>query len=113
MVIGGGIAGLSAAWELSGGANGPNDATPRIELIEDRDVVGGSLATGEFAGRTIDLGADGFLARRPKPSSSHENWDATINSSQSTRAARRSGYVGRSMNCPPDSCSEYPLHQVN
>jgi protoporphyrinogen/coproporphyrinogen III oxidase len=66
VVVGGGIAGLSAAWELSGGAAGPNDATPRVELIEDRSVVGGSLATSEFAGRTIDLGADGFLARRPE-----------------------------------------------
>jgi oxygen-dependent protoporphyrinogen oxidase len=64
VVVGGGISGLSAAWELSGGDDGPVDTTPRIEVIEDRAVVGGSLATAEFAGRTIDLGADGFLARR-------------------------------------------------
>jgi protoporphyrinogen/coproporphyrinogen III oxidase len=66
VVVGGGIAGLSAAWELTGGVNGPTDATPRVEVIEDRSVVGGSLATSEFAGRTVDLGADGFLARRPE-----------------------------------------------
>jgi oxygen-dependent protoporphyrinogen oxidase len=66
VVVGGGVAGLSAAWELSGGATGPHDTTPRIELIEDQSVVGGSLATTEFGGRTIDLGADGFLARRPE-----------------------------------------------
>ena len=66
VVIGGGISGLSAAWELSGGARGPGDATPRIELIEDGAVVGGSLATTQFGDRTIDLGADGFLARRPE-----------------------------------------------
>ncbi|HXC18625.1 MAG TPA: protoporphyrinogen oxidase [Acidimicrobiales bacterium] len=66
VVVGGGISGLSAAWELSGGAQGPNDTTPRIELIEFGAVVGGSLATTEFSGRTIDLGADGFLARRPE-----------------------------------------------
>jgi protoporphyrinogen/coproporphyrinogen III oxidase len=66
VVVGGGISGLSAAWELSGGANGPNDATPRVELIEDGPIVGGSLATTQFADRTIDLGADGFLARRPE-----------------------------------------------
>lgn len=66
VVVGGGISGLSAAWELSGGANGPGDTTPRVELIEDGAVVGGSLATTQFAGRTIDLGADGFLARRPE-----------------------------------------------
>jgi oxygen-dependent protoporphyrinogen oxidase len=64
VVVGGGISGLSAAWELSGGADGPGEGTPRIELIEDGAVVGGSLATTRFAGRTIDLGADGFLARR-------------------------------------------------
>jgi len=66
VVVGGGISGLSAAWELSGGADGPNDATPRIELIDVGAVVGGSLATTRFADRTIDLGADGFLARRPE-----------------------------------------------
>lgn len=66
VVVGGGISGLSAAWELSGGAHGPDDDTPRIEVIEEGAVVGGSLATTEFAGRTIDLGADGFLARRPE-----------------------------------------------
>jgi oxygen-dependent protoporphyrinogen oxidase len=66
VVVGGGISGLSAAWELSGGADGPDNTTPRIEVIEDRSLVGGSLATANFANRTIDLGADGFLARRPE-----------------------------------------------
>src|SRR5664280_1264556 len=66
VVVGGGISGLAAAWELSGGANGPTSSTPRIELIETRSRFGGVLATTEFAGRTIDLGADGFLARRPE-----------------------------------------------
>lgn len=66
VVVGGGISGLSAAWELSGGATGPDDTTPRIEVIEDCAAVGGSLATADFAGRTMDLGADAFLARRPE-----------------------------------------------
>jgi oxygen-dependent protoporphyrinogen oxidase len=66
VVIGGGISGLAAAWELSGGEAGPDDQTPRIELIEGDDRLGGALATTTFAGRTIDLGADGFLARRPE-----------------------------------------------
>jgi protoporphyrinogen/coproporphyrinogen III oxidase len=66
VVVGGGISGLAAAWELTGGANGPSDATPRVEIIEASDRVGGSLATTTFAERTIDLGADGFLARRPE-----------------------------------------------
>ncbi len=66
VVIGGGISGLAAAWELTGGTDGPDDTTPRVELIEARERVGGSLATTAFAGRTIDLGPDGFLARRPE-----------------------------------------------
>ena len=66
VIVGGGIAGLSAAWELSGAAAGPNDSTPRIELIEASKRLGGALVTTEFADRTIDLGADGFLARRPE-----------------------------------------------
>ena len=66
VIVGGGIAGLAAAWELSGAAAGPSESTGRIELIEANDVVGGALQTTRFAGRTIDLGADGFLARRPE-----------------------------------------------
>jgi oxygen-dependent protoporphyrinogen oxidase len=66
VIVGGGIAGLAAAWELTGGAHGPNEQTPRVELIEAGDHLGGALVTTEFAGRTIDLGADGFLARRPE-----------------------------------------------
>ena len=66
VVIGGGISGLAAAWELSGAGDGPSDATPRVELIESSERVGGSLATTTFADRTVDLGPDGFLARRPE-----------------------------------------------
>jgi oxygen-dependent protoporphyrinogen oxidase len=66
VVVGGGISGLAAAWELSGGAEGPNESTPRVEVIEASDRFGGSLAVTSFADRTIDLGADGFLARRPE-----------------------------------------------
>ncbi|MGH3731958.1 MAG: protoporphyrinogen oxidase [Acidimicrobiales bacterium] len=66
VVVGGGISALAAAWELTGGAEGPSEATPRVEVIEEGLRYGGSLATTTFAGRTIDLGADGFLARRPE-----------------------------------------------
>ena len=66
VIIGGGISGLSAAFELSGGAAGPTSDTPRIELLEANERCGGSLATTSFAGRSLDLGADGFLARRPE-----------------------------------------------
>lgn len=66
VIIGAGISGLAAAWELSGGVEGPSPDTPRIEVLEASDHLGGSLAATTFAGRSIDLGADGFLARRPE-----------------------------------------------
>jgi oxygen-dependent protoporphyrinogen oxidase len=66
VIVGGGIAGLCAAWELSGAAAGPDADTPRIEIVEASERFGGALATTRFEGRTIDLGADGFLARRPE-----------------------------------------------
>jgi protoporphyrinogen/coproporphyrinogen III oxidase len=61
VVVGGGISGLAAAWELSGAPD-----APRVEVIEASPRVGGSLTTTTFAGRVIDLGADGFLVRRPE-----------------------------------------------
>jgi protoporphyrinogen/coproporphyrinogen III oxidase len=66
VIVGGGISALAAAWDLTGGALGPGDSTPRVEVIEANERCGGSLMTTSFAGRTIDLGADGFLARRPE-----------------------------------------------
>lgn len=66
VIVGGGIAGLAAAWELSGAAQGPTECTPRIELIESSSHFGGALRRAEFAGRVVDLGPDGFLARRPE-----------------------------------------------
>jgi oxygen-dependent protoporphyrinogen oxidase len=66
VVVGGGIAGLAAAWELTGAQEGPSESTPRIELIEESEHLGGALTTLEFCDRVIDLGPDGFLARRPE-----------------------------------------------
>jgi oxygen-dependent protoporphyrinogen oxidase len=58
-VIGGGISGLSAAYELSR-ADG-------VEVVvhEATDRAGGKLHTTPFAGRAVDEGADAFLARVP------------------------------------------------
>ncbi|MBW4029797.1 MAG: protoporphyrinogen oxidase [Acidobacteria bacterium] len=66
VIVGGGIAGLAAAWELSGASRGPTTSTPRIELVEASSHCGGALRRAQFAGRTVDLGPDGFLARRPE-----------------------------------------------
>ena len=66
VVIGGGLSALAAAWELSGGVEGPRKNTPSIEIIESAEGLGGAVGTMEFAGRIVDTGADGFLARRPE-----------------------------------------------
>jgi oxygen-dependent protoporphyrinogen oxidase len=66
VVIGGGIAGLAAAWELSGGDAGEPRDDLRIEIVERAHRLGGSLRLVELDGRTIDAGPDGFLARRPE-----------------------------------------------
>jgi protoporphyrinogen/coproporphyrinogen III oxidase len=66
-VVGGGIAGLAAAWELVTGREAPvGTDSPAVVIIEGGDRVGGKLQTKEFAGRTVDLAPDAFLARRPE-----------------------------------------------
>jgi protoporphyrinogen/coproporphyrinogen III oxidase len=55
-VVGGGIAGLAAAWELR----------DRAEVtVFEPDQLGGRLRTAPFAGQPTDLGADAFLTRVP------------------------------------------------
>jgi oxygen-dependent protoporphyrinogen oxidase len=60
-VIGGGIAGLSAAWELSQAS-----AAPRVVVLEGDDRLGGKLRAEAFGGRELDVGPDAFVARRPE-----------------------------------------------
>jgi oxygen-dependent protoporphyrinogen oxidase len=65
VVIGGGISGLAAAWELTGGAV-PAPRAPAVTVLEASDRLGGPLQSGEVGGRIVDLGPDGFLGRRPE-----------------------------------------------
>lgn len=75
-MVGGGIAGLAAAWELTGGASGLGPDTPTVVVLEASDRLGGKLRTEQFgtgqlgAGpdnvRPVDVGPDGFLGRRPE-----------------------------------------------
>jgi len=65
VVIGGGISGLAAAWELTGGA-APGRQAPAVTVLEASDRLGGPLRSGEVGGRVVDLGPDGFLGRRPE-----------------------------------------------
>lgn len=57
-IIGGGIAGLSAAYELS--TRGVS-----FVLLEASDRLGGLIRTERIAGYTIDAGADSMLAEKP------------------------------------------------
>jgi len=65
-VIGGGIAGLAAAWELSGEDRGAAVDGPRVTVLDPAPRLGGALRSEEFAGRVVDLGPDGVLGRRPE-----------------------------------------------
>ncbi len=65
-VVGAGIAGLAAAWELTGGREGPGPGTPTVVVLEASPRIGGKLRTESFGGRPVDVGPDGFLGRRPE-----------------------------------------------
>ncbi len=65
-VVGGGIAGLAAAWELVRTADQAGTAPPIVHLLESTGRIGGKLAAVDFAGRRVDVAADAFLARRPE-----------------------------------------------
>ena len=57
-VVGAGIAGLAAAWEV-------RQSAPEADLIvlDSASRPGGVIRTSPFAGRAVDEGADAFLAR--------------------------------------------------
>ena len=60
-VVGGGIAGLAAAHELT-------SRHPDVEVVvlEGSDRVGGKLHTAEVGGVRVDVGAEAMLNRRPE-----------------------------------------------
>ncbi|WP_432514907.1 protoporphyrinogen oxidase [Kineococcus sp. SYSU DK001] len=60
-VVGGGISGLAAAWELSG-----DHQDHDVEVLEAAPAVGGVLQRADVGGLTVDLGAESMLARRPE-----------------------------------------------
>ncbi|HHU09777.1 MAG TPA: protoporphyrinogen oxidase [Intrasporangiaceae bacterium] len=62
VIVGGGIAGLTAAWHLvSAGVDGTD-----VVVLEGSPRVGGKLALAEIAGQRIDVGAESMLAVRPE-----------------------------------------------
>lgn len=60
VVVGGGIAGLAAAWEVrrAGGVE--------TVLVEATGRLGGKIATEEIDGLTLETGAEAFLDRTPE-----------------------------------------------
>ena len=65
-VVGAGIAGLAAAWELVVASERAGTPAPIVRVLESGGRPGGKLESAEFAGRTVDLAADAFLSRRPE-----------------------------------------------
>ncbi|WP_256839335.1 protoporphyrinogen oxidase [Ornithinimicrobium faecis] len=61
LVIGGGISGLTAAWELVQHVDGS-----QVTVLEAADRPGGKLRGESVAGVTVDVGAESVLARRPE-----------------------------------------------
>src|SRR6266516_2437209 len=59
VVIGGGIAGLAAAFFL-------REAPCRVTVLEGSPRAGGKLRVSEIAGIAVDEGAEALLARRPE-----------------------------------------------
>src|SRR5580692_5166170 len=59
VVIGGGIAGLSAAFFL-------RDEPVRVTVLDGAPRLGGKLSASDVAGVAVDEGAEALLARRPE-----------------------------------------------
>lgn len=62
VIVGAGIAGLTAAWQLLMSGEDPGSVT----VLEAADQVGGKLARAEIAGHLVDVGAESILAVRPE-----------------------------------------------
>jgi len=59
VVVGGGVAGLTAAHDLTGSGHD-------VVVLEGADELGGKLRRREVAGVTVDVGAEAMLNRRPE-----------------------------------------------
>lgn len=59
VIVGGGIAGLAAAFFL-------RDGPERVTVLEGSPRLGGKLATSEIAGLAVDEGAEALLVTRPE-----------------------------------------------
>ena len=62
-IIGGGIAGLAAAFELEKARTA--DPLVRYTLFEARERLGGALASETVQGTVLERGPDSFLTEKP------------------------------------------------
>jgi len=62
VVVGAGIAGLAAAWELTRGGAGDREVT----VLESERRAGGVIVTEQVGAFVVEGGADGFLAGEPE-----------------------------------------------
>lgn len=60
VVVGAGIAGLTAAYRLLGG-----EEPPEVVVLEADERVGGKIASAEVGGLALEAGPDSILARKP------------------------------------------------
>ncbi|HET8595426.1 MAG TPA: protoporphyrinogen oxidase [Intrasporangium sp.] len=60
-IVGGGITGLAAAWELV-----QADPGTSVTVLEGSPVLGGRLRLARVAGTLVDVGAESVLFRRPE-----------------------------------------------
>ncbi|TQJ14321.1 oxygen-dependent protoporphyrinogen oxidase [Yimella lutea] len=101
-VVGGGIAGLSAAWELVGSG-------ACVSVFESTDRVGGKLRTENVAGTPVDVGAESMLGRRPEVQQLLAELDLTpsppaqVGASIWSRGALRAMPKGTLMGVPSDA----------
>jgi oxygen-dependent protoporphyrinogen oxidase len=62
VIVGGGLAGLAAAWELVSAS----EADSEVLVLDGSDRVGGKLRQEVVGGRLVDVGAESMLAVRPE-----------------------------------------------
>ena len=86
-IIGGGIAGLAAAYELEKARAAGADV--EYTLFEARDRLGGSLASETVNGIVLERGPDSFLSEKPAGASCAASLASATNSRRRmTRIAR-------------------------
>ena len=64
VIVGGGIAGLSAAWHAL--RSGPSSSALEITLVELGQRLGGKIRTDSVDGFVLEQGPDSFLTNRPE-----------------------------------------------